>query len=165
MGIAGQGRSYLGKYTMNKTSGIQLALFSLVLAGLSYLTYSLAPSLSRSTLIAGLAGGGLCLVWGLRAIAASPGKALPILTLIPVNFMLLAQMIRGFLGQGEAVSGRQAATVVVTLVFVISMGMLTRIAYAGVEFEGQATSLAKDGTAKPQASNKPVLQGYASKRA
>jgi hypothetical protein len=164
LGIVVQGNSNPGTETMNKTIGIQLVIFSLMLAGLSYLTYAQAPVFAKPTLIAGLAGGTLCLIWGLRAIAGSTGKALTLMTLTPVNFVLLSQVVRGFLGQRGAEPGGLAATVLVTLAFVVSMGMLTRIAYAGVVFEGQAASLATDG-AKPKITGKTVAQGTANKRA
>ena len=149
---------------MNKTIGLQLVVYSLLLAGLSYLTHHLAPAMTRPTLITGLVGGVLCLVWGLRAVAGSRGKALPLLTIIPVSFVLLSQAATGWMGGGEAVPGRRAAAAVVTLVFVMSIAMLMRIAYAGMVFDGQAASPTKDGAAKPQTTGKPAAQANAGKR-
>lgn len=62
---------------MNKTIGLQLAVFSLLLAGLSYVVYHLAPAVTRPTLIAGLVGGALCLVWAAMALAGKRGKRCP----------------------------------------------------------------------------------------
>jgi hypothetical protein len=148
---------------MNKTIGLQLVVYSLLLAGLSYLTHHLAPALARPTLIAGLAGGALCLVWGLRAVAGSRGKALPILSLIPVNFVLLSQTVICWSGGGEGMQGRRTAAAVITLLFALSIGMLMRIAYAGVVFDGQPASPTKEGGAKPQTTGKPAAQANASK--
>ena len=53
---------------MNKSIGIQLIVYSLLLSGLSYLTHHLAPSIARPTLIAGFVGGALCFIWGVRAV-------------------------------------------------------------------------------------------------
>jgi hypothetical protein len=122
---------------MNKNIGLQLVIYSLLLAGLGYLTHHLAPALAQPTLIADLAGGALCLVWGLRAVAGSRGKALPLLTLIPASFVLLSQMVTGWLGGGEAVLGRRAAASVITLAFVMSIAMLMQIAHAGEVMDGQ----------------------------
>ena len=141
---------------MNKTIGLQLAVYSLLLAGLSYLTHYLAPSLARPTLIAGLAGGGLCLVWSLRAIAGTRGKALPVLTLIPINYILLSQMFFAWAGESQEVPGRQTAAVVITALFALSMGMLIRIVYAGVVFDRQPASPAQDAEAKFPTSSKPA---------
>jgi hypothetical protein len=150
---------------MNKTLGLQLVAYSLLLAGLSYLPHHLAPAVARPTLIAGLAGGALCLIWGLRAVAGSSGKALPILTLITVNFVLLSQTVIVWVGGGDAMPGRRTAAAVITLLFVLSIGMLMRIAYAGVVFDGQAASPTPGGAPKPQTTGKPAAQANAAKRA
>lgn len=132
---------------MNKTIGFQLVVYSLLLAGLSYLTHHLAPALARPTLIAGLVGGVLCLVWGLRALAGGRGKALPILTLIPISFVMLSQTVITWGGGSQEVPGRQTAAAVITLLLVLSIGTLMRIAYAGVALEGQAANPTTDGGA------------------
>jgi hypothetical protein len=130
---------------MNRTIGLQLVVYSLLLAGLSYLTHHLAPALARPTLIAGLAGGGLCLAWGFRAVAGSRSKALPVLTLIPVSFVLLSQTVMGWTGGSQEAPGRRVAGVVITVLFVLSIAMLMRIAYAGAFGPGQ-TGAARNAT-------------------
>lgn len=141
---------------MNKTIGFQLVVYSLLLAGLSYLIHHLAPALARPTLIAGLLGGALCLVWGLRALAGSRGKALPILTLIPISFVMLSQTVITWGGGSLEVPGRQRAAAVITLLLVLSIGMLMRIAYAGVLFDVQPGRPTTDGGVKPQTTGKPA---------
>jgi hypothetical protein len=141
---------------MNKTIGFQLVVYSLLLAGLSYFVHHLAPALARPTLIAGLAGGALCLVWGLRALAGSRGKALAILTLVPVTFVMLSQTVITWGGGSQEVLGRQTAAMVITLLLVLSIGMLMRIAYAGVLFDVQPGGPTTDQAAKPQATGKPA---------
>jgi hypothetical protein len=139
---------------MNKTIGLLLVVYSLLLAGLSYFVYHLAPGVARPTLITGLAGGALCLVWGFRALAGSGGKALPLLTLIPVNFALLPQTFMGWSGgSGGSQAGRTVA-VVITLLLVLSMGMLLRIAWSGILFDVPAAGLMKDAGAKGQTPGK-----------
>ena len=130
---------------MNKTIGLLLVVYSLLVAGLSYLVYHLAPGVARPTLITGLVGGGLCLVWGLRALAGSGGKALPLLTLIPVSFALLPQTFMSWGGGSQA--GRTVA-MVITLLLVLSLGMLLRIAWSGMLFDVPAAGPAKDAGAK-----------------
>lgn len=94
---------------MNKT-GLLLVVYSLLLAGFSCIAHYLAPAPSRPTLITGLAGGALCLVWGLRAVAGNRGKALPLLTLtlIPVDFILLSQTFMGWRGGRGGMQGGKA---------------------------------------------------------
>ena len=150
---------------MNKSLGIQLVVYSLLLAGLSYLTHYLAPALARPTLLAGLAGGAFSLVWGLRAIAGNPGKMLPALTLIPIAFVMLSQTVITWAGGGQALPGRRLAATVITVLFVLSVAMLMRIAYAGVVFDGQPANPTKGGQGNAQTSGKPAAEVKAGKRA
>jgi len=150
----GQGDSNIAVCAMNKSIGIQLILYSLLLAGLSYLVYHLSPTLAQPTLIAGVVGGTLCLVWGVRAAGGSKGKALPILTLIPVSFVMLSQTVIVWTGGSEVVTGRRAAAVVITVLLALSLGMLMRIAYTGMETYGQPASATKDTGAKSETTGK-----------
>ena len=138
---------------MNKTLGLLLVGYSLLLVGLSYLVYHLAAG--RPTLITGLVGGALCLVWGLRALAGSGGKALPLLTLIPVNYALMTQTFMGWSGEiGGLQVGRTVAVVITLLLLVLSIGMLVRIAWSGMLFDLPPAGQAKDAGAKGETSGK-----------
>jgi hypothetical protein len=124
---------------MNKAIGIQLLVYSASLAGLSALTYHLAGDFARATLIAGLVGGTLCAIWGLRVVNGNRGKALPLLTLVPVNFVLLSQSVMAWWGGSQAIESGKTAALLITLLLVISMGMLMRIAYAGMFLGAEPT--------------------------
>lgn len=139
---------------MNKTIGLLLVVYSLLLAGLSYLVYHLAPGAARPTLITGLAGGALCLVWGVRGLAGSGGKALPLLTLIPVSFALLTQAFPAWSGGSVGLQAGRTVAVVTTLLLVLSLGMLTRIAWSGMVFDVPAGGPTKDAGAKGEATEK-----------
>lgn len=138
-----QGNSNLGVCAMKKTIGLLLLIYGLLLAGLSYLVHLLAPEAARPTLITGLAGGVLCLFWGLRALTGSAGKALPLLTLIPVSFVLLTQPLALWSGGGEGVETRRLAAVVTGLLLALSLGMLVRIAWSGVVFDSSTSGRVK----------------------
>ncbi len=139
---------------MNRTLGLLLVVYSLLLAGLSYYVYHLAPGVARPTLVAGLVGGGLCLVWGVRALAGSCGKALPILTLIPVAFALLTQTFMGWSGGSGGVQAGRTVAVVITLLLVLSLGILVRIAWSGTVFDLPAGDPTKEEGAKPATAGK-----------
>jgi lysylphosphatidylglycerol synthetase-like protein (DUF2156 family) len=149
---------------MKKAIGLQLVIYSVLLAAVSSPAYALAPALTRPTLYAGLAGGVLCLVWGIRAMMGNRGKALPILTLIVVSFVLLSQAVLGWGSGSEAVSEHRSAAALITLLLLVSVGMLMRIAYAGVVFDGRATNPPADRTAKSKATANPPAQAHAGKR-
>ena len=144
---------------MNKTIGFLLVVYSLLLAGLSYLVYHLAPGVARPTLIAGLAGGALCLIWGVRALAGGGGKALPLLTLIPVAFTLLTQTGTSWSGGGGTVA------VVITLLLVLSLGMLVRIAWSGMLFDVPAGGQTKEGNGHSQPGGQKAAHAHSSRRA
>ncbi len=149
---------------MNKTIGLQLVVYSLVLAGLSYFAYELAPAQAQPTLIAGVAGGALCLIWGVWAVAGNERKAPCVLTLIPVNFILMGQTILGWSGGSQGMRDHRAAAIVITLLFALSIGMLVRVAWAGVVLDGQAAGGPKEGGVKSQTTEKPAEQGHGVKR-
>lgn len=121
---------------MNKILGLELIAYSLLLAGLSYLTHRTAPALSGPVFITGLAGGVLCFAWGVRALLGKNGKVLPMLTLIPINFVLLSQAVMTWGGDGAGEPGRRFATVLIVVLFACSLTVLMRIAYAGALFDG-----------------------------
>ena len=139
---------------MNKTIGLLLVVYSLLAAGLSYFVYHLAPGAARPTLITGLVAGALCLVWGVRALAGSGGKALPLLTLIPVCFVLLPQTFMSWSGESGGVQVGWTAAAVTTLLLVLSMGMLVRIAWSGMVFDVPAAGPTKEGGAKSATTGK-----------
>jgi hypothetical protein len=124
---------------MNKSIGVQLLVFGFILAGLSYLAYNLSPTFTRPTVVVGLGGGLLSLLWGVLALSGRRGKALPVLTLIVVGYILLGQAIQAW-GLNADVPGRHAAGVLLTLLCALTVAMLIRIAYAGVSFGGTAAS-------------------------
>ncbi len=141
---------------MNKTIGLLLVVYSLLLAGLSYLAYHLAPGPARSTLVTGLVGGALCLVWGVRALARSGGKALPLLTLIPVCFVLLPQT---FASWGGGVEVGRTVGLVTTLLLVLSLAMLVRIAWSGMVFDVPKGEAPRQGDGQSQAGGQRAAQG------
>lgn len=122
---------------MTKSIGIQLVIYSLILAGLSSLAYHLAPSKSQATLAAGLAGGALCLLWGLRAIMGYRSKVLPLLTLIPVSYVMLSQTVIGWTSKNAEAAASRLPVILVSVLLALSIAMLMRIAYAGLTFNGQ----------------------------
>jgi hypothetical protein len=71
-------------------------------------------------------------MWGIRAVLGKPGKTLVILTLIPVCYVLLGQAITVWMERDPDMASGTTVKLLVTLLFVTSMGMLVRIVYAGV---------------------------------
>jgi hypothetical protein len=150
---------------MNKTIGLQLIAFSLLLAAGGWLIHHLSPTLGQTTLVTALAGGLLCLGWGLRAVLGRGGKAWPILTLIAVSFVLLSQSVMGWWGASEPPPGHRPASAGITLLFALSIAMLMRIAYAGVRFDAQPPKPARAVEAPAPPSRPAPVSARAVKRA
>jgi hypothetical protein len=155
--IGCHGESSLVVCAMNKTIGLLLVVYSLLVAGLSYLVYHLAPGVARPTLITGLVGGGLCLIWGVRALAVGGGKALPLLTLIPVSFALLPQTVTSWSGGSGGLQAGGTVAMVTTLLLVLSLGMLLRIAWSGMLFDVPTADPAKDAGTKGATTGKRAV--------
>lgn len=132
---------------MNKALGVQLVIYSLLLASLSYVAHRLAPGSAETTLATALIGGVLCLFWGVWAICGGRRKIWSILTLIPVAFLLLAQTVIGWSGGTTTVPRHEGVAAITTVLFLLSLAMLIRIAYAGVLGEGPATDRLHAGRA------------------
>ncbi len=150
---------------MNKTIGLLLVVYSLLLAGLSYLVYYLAPGVARPTLIIGLVGSALCLVWGVRALSGIGGKALPLLTLIPVSFALLPQTFMSWSGGGWGLQAGKGTAALITLLLMLSLGMLVRIAWSGMVFDVRAANPPKAGEGQAPVDGNRAAQANAGKRA
>lgn len=111
--------------------------------------------MGRPTLVAGLAGGAFCLTWGLRAMRGAGGKALSVLTLVPISFVMLSQTVILWMGGAPESAGGRVAASVVTILFVVSVGLAMRIAYAG---PGGGGLPATSDQAGMQATGKPASQ-------
>lgn len=139
---------------MTKALSVQLALYSLLLAAGSFLVHHLAQAAGRTTFLAGLAGAALALLWAARGLAGARGKALPILTLVPVSFVLLSQTVLGWWGSDANAMPNHAAAAVTTLLLMLTLAMLMRIAYAGIVFDGVPGRQGPPG--EPAASVRPA---------
>lgn len=104
-----------------KMAGIVMA-YGIVLAALSLAVRSVAPELAKVTFITGIAGGGLCLLWGLVALAGHKRRVWTILTLVAVFIVMLTQTIQGWVAVGDK-SGTYAGPLLLTLMLLLTLGM------------------------------------------
>lgn len=122
--------------------------YGVVLAGLGLLVRQLAPAFGAVARIAGLAGGSLCLVWGLAAALGLKGCAWAILTTIAMTVVLLSQTAHLWMESNAASLGVRWLVTAMTL---LTLGMLTYLLYgerppefyqAGANQRGDATAKA-----------------------
>lgn len=125
---------------MNSRSvGAALVGYGVGIAGLSWFICQMAPTMARPTLIAGIAGGALSVLWGVRWLTGRGRKVWPILTLLPVSFVMLSQTVAAWMGAGEGsgpANGKLA--ILMTLALVASVAMIMRVAYHGAFGPGSA---------------------------
>ncbi len=140
---------------MNKTLGLQLIIYGLLLAGVSYLVYHMTPGAARTTLIAGLAGGALSLIWGVLAVRGSRRKAFALLTLAAISYVLLSQAVLAWGGGKEGASPGRLASALMIVMLVFSMGMLLKIAYAGAVPDGRQPDSAPTPPTRPGGTGSP----------
>jgi len=131
--------------------GLQLVVYSLLLAGLCSLTHGLTSFPSRSTLAAGLVGAVLCLIGGVGAIRGRTGKLLAVATLAPLGFVLLAQTVIAWTSGSSKTPVPEPAAWAMTVLCGLTIVMLMRIAYAGAVLGAPSTSpgAGVDGLAAP----------------
>ncbi len=125
---------------MNKKISFWLLIYGVILLAIGGWAMARSPHLAGTIGYASLAGGALCLVWGIRAGQGKKTKAGAVLTLIPLGYLYVAQAIQGWLGGGGVVAERLALAAGATLGAALTLAMLLRVAYDGVLFGVAANS-------------------------
>jgi len=149
---------------MNKAIGVQLIGFGVASIGLGCLVYFLAGSLAMPTLIAGLAGGTLCFVAGIRAMRGATHKTLPLLTLIPLTIVLVSQAVMTWGAGSPEIPARRLASLIVCVLLALSYLMLMRVAYAGASHLGNSSSTVKEGGKTTRPVGASAVKAAAGKR-
>jgi hypothetical protein len=70
---------------------------------------------------------------------------------------MLAQTVISWFGGSQEVSGHQTAAAVITLLLVLSLGMVVRVSWAGVVFDVSAANPTKEEGAKLETTGKPAV--------
>jgi hypothetical protein len=112
---------------MSKKMASILIAYGVVLAGLGFLLHQTAPAFGKVTFIAGLAGGGLCLLWGIAALAGLKGRSWAVLTAIATALVLLSQTVPAWMGSGNEVAGAVTVRLLVTVMMLLAIGVLMHL--------------------------------------
>lgn len=110
---------------------IDLVLCGVSLAGLSLLAQHLQPTLPRVTLLTGLVGGGLCILWGVLGGRTARVRAGAMATLAAVACVLTRQAVQSWAASTEDASNGRMVAVLMTVLVAFSVGMLTNLAREG----------------------------------
>ena len=103
-------------------AGVIMA-YGVVLAALGLVVGSVAPELAKITFITGIAGGGLCVLWGLVALAGHKRRVWTVLTLIAVLMVVLGQTVQAWMASTDK-SGTIAGALLLTLMLLLTVGLL-----------------------------------------
>ena len=104
-------------------AGILIA-YGVVLAGLGFVLQQVAPTSSRVAFIAGVAGGGLSLLWGVAALAGLKGRVWATLSAVAVTIVLLTQTVQLWMASLSGGAGSLTMSLLVTIMLLLTVGML-----------------------------------------
>jgi len=94
------------------------------LAGLGFLLQQVAPALGKVTITTGFVGGGLCLLWGIAALAGLKGRAGAVLTTVAAALVLLSQTVLVWMPSAGESSTSLTVRLLVTVMMLLTIGML-----------------------------------------
>jgi len=106
---------------MSKKMASVIAIYGIVLAALSLFIQQAAPAFAQVVFVTGLAGGGLCVLWGIVAFAGHKRRAWAILTMVAVGLAVLTQVVSAWM---DASSSSLGGRLVLTLMLLMTVGML-----------------------------------------
>ncbi len=94
--------------------------YGVTLAALSLLVQQTAPEFAKVIFITGIPGGGLCVLWGIVALAGHKRRAWAVLTIIAVAFVTLSQAVQAWFATSTSLTAR----LVLTFMLLMTVGML-----------------------------------------
>src|SRR5687767_2717181 len=98
---------------MSKKMASIVVAYGIAVAALGFILQQAAPALAKVTFITGLAGGGLCVVWGIVGLSGHKRRAWAVLTLIAMALVVLTQAVQAWLGETP---GRLVGASLLTLI-------------------------------------------------
>ena len=110
---------------------IDLVLCGVLLAGLSLLAQHLQPDFPRVSLLTGLVGGGLCVLWGVLGGRTARVRVGAMVTLAAVACVLVRQAVQSWEVSTRGTSNGRMVAALMTVLVVFSVGMLTNLAREG----------------------------------
>ena len=143
---------------MNRTLGFEFVVYGVLLSGLGFLTYRAAPELARVTLITGIVGGVLSLLWGVLTLRGSKRRWWAVLTLAAVSAILLTQLVMIWGGPGVEQSKTRLAAVGMLVMLVFSFSLLMNLLHGQGRLYGAEgrTSQERDGSGRLSSSSSPA---------
>lgn len=114
---------------MSKKMASVIAAYGVVLAALGLIIQQIAPALAQVVPLTGMAGGGLCVLWGIVAFAGHKRRAWALLTMVAVAVVMLIQGVHAWSVSADATSMSLMGRLVLTIMFLMTVGMLMYVVH------------------------------------
>lgn len=98
--------------------------YGILVAVLAFVLQQMAPALSKVTFNAGLLAGGLNVLWGIVGLVGHKCRTWVVLTLIPLIFVLLTQVVHAWSASASETQGKLSGALILTLLLSMTVGML-----------------------------------------
>ncbi len=134
----------------------RLATYGVAVATLSFFIQQAAPAFAQVTFITGVAGGGLCVLWGIVAFAGHKRRAWAVLTMVAVGFAVLTQVMPAWMdGSSASLSGQ----FVLTFMLLMTVGMFIYVLHGErlPEFYNPVAAHRANPVSRGQPAQPPVL--------
>lgn len=109
---------------MSKKMGSIVVGYGILLAVLAFVLQQVSPTLAKVTFIAGLAAGGLSIIWGIVGLVGHKRRTGAMLTLIALAFVLLTQVVDAWSVSSSEAPGKLAGALLLTLLMLLTVGMM-----------------------------------------
>jgi len=120
-----------GRETLSLEAALDLVVCGLLLAGLSFLAHHLQPSLWHGTLTTGLAGGGLCILWGAQGRGGTFCRRGGMLTLALGACVFVHQAAQSWAASAAGESKGRMVAALMTVLVLCCLGMVATLAQEG----------------------------------
>jgi hypothetical protein len=147
---------------MSKKMASVIAAYGVVLAALGLIIQQTAPAFAQVVFLTGVAGGGLCVLWSLIAFAGHKRRVWAMLTMIPVAVVMLIQVVHAWSASNDATSMSLTGRLVLTLMFLMTVGMLMYVLHGERPPEFYDSGTARRD--KPSSRGEPAQQPVAARR-
>jgi hypothetical protein len=112
---------------MSSEVALDLALCGALLAGLSFLAQHLQPDFHRATLLFGLLGGALCVLWSVLGRRGTRCRGLAMATLAVIAIVFARQALRSW-GAAASIGSKDRIVVALMVVLVgFCVGMVANL--------------------------------------
>jgi len=158
-GEVSSGDLQLVALVMNRPLAFEFILYGLFLAGVSLIVHYKAPDFGQVTLVTGIAGGALSVLWGVLVLCGYRRRWWIVLTLAVVMFSLLSQAVTAWMRPaGGDASPMRLVAMWITVLLVFSFGLLMNLLHGQGRQDATespssspATNVAASKSAKPAA--------------